>query len=192
MARGPFARLGVRLLALVLLAGCTRDSATPLDPTAVTTPSPALLSWLQPVRGVTRDTPLARDIEVSATIGPKGGTLTIPEAGLTLVVPPKAVNANVTFTATALAGNAVAYDFQPHGMKFAVPLQFTQDLRKTSVLTLATAPLLDGAYFADNRQVDRFSAFALVNEISRANVDLLRFRVGFPIEHFSGYLVSWH
>lgn len=189
----PFARFGARLLSVVLLAGCARDAATPVGPTASTPPepSPALLGLL-PVRGVTRSTPLANDISVSAVIGPKGGTITIPEAGLTLVVPPNAVSSDVQFTATALAGKAVAYDFQPHGTQFAVPLTFTQDLRKTSLLTTLTAPLLDGAYFPDKDLVNRQSARALVSEIIPASVDLLGLRTSFPIEHFSGYLISWH
>ena len=149
MANGPFSRFGARLLAVFLLAGCARDATAPDSPTGATPPEPpSALFGLLPVRGVTRSTPLATDISVSAVIGKQGGTITIPEAGLTLVVPPNAVSSDVKFTATALAGRAVAYDFQPHGTKFAVPLTFQQDLRKTSLLPTLTAPLLDGAYFA--------------------------------------------
>ena len=193
MANGPFSRFGARLLAVFLLAGCARDATAPLSPTGATPPEPpSALFGLQPVRGVTRSTPLATDISVSAVIGKQGGTITIPEAGLTLVVPPNAVSSDVKFTATALAGRAVAYDFQPHGTKFAVPLRFQQDLRKTSLLPTLTAPLLDGAYFADKNQINRQTGLGFVNEIVPATVDLLRFHVGFPIDHFSGYLVSWH
>ena len=193
MANGPFSRFGARLLAVFLLAGCARDATAPDSPTGATPPEPpSALFGLLPVRGVTRSTPLATDISVSAVIGKQGGTITIPEAGLTLVVPPNAVSSNVKFTATALAGRAVAYDFQPHGTKFAVPLTFQQDLRKTSLLPTLTAPLLDGAYFADKNQINRQTGLGFVNEIVPATVDLLGFRVGFPIDHFSGSLVSWH
>lgn len=192
MERRPFTRLGARLLSLLLLAGCTGDAVAPVAPTPLPKPAAGLLGALIPVKGVTRSSPLANDITVSAVIGPKGGTIAIPEAGLTLVVPPKAVSSNVTFTATAVAGKLVAYEFEPHGMTFAVPLQFTQDLRKTSLLATLTAPLLDGAYFADSGQLDQQSGLAVVNELLPATVDLLRFRVRFPIKHFSGYLVSWH
>lgn len=190
MANGPFSRFGARLLAIFLVAGCAGDATAP---GTATPPEPSsALAGLLPVRGVTRSTPLATDISVSAVIGQQGGTITIPEAGLTLVVPPNAVSSDVKFTATALAGRAVAYDFQPHGTKFAVPLSFEQDLRKTSLLTTSTAPVLDGAYFADKAQINRQTGLGLVNEIVPATVDLQRFRVGFPIDHFSGYLVSWH
>jgi hypothetical protein len=192
MAPRPLSRLGARLLSILLLAGCAGDATAPTGPAAVVPKPQAALLGLLPVLGVTRAQPLANNITVSAVIGQKGGTLTIPEAGLTLVVPANAVSSNVTFKATALAGRVVAYDFQPHGTKFAVPLKFTQDLRKTSLLTTLLAPLLDGAYFADNGSIDQKSGLALVSELLPATVDLLRGRVSFNIRHFSGYLVSWH
>jgi len=193
MAFRPLSRFGARLLSVLLLAGCARDGAAPLEPTAIPPkPSSALLGLL-PVRGVTRATPLAKDIAVSAVIGKKGGTISIPEAGLTLVVPAGAVSSDVKFTATALAGRLVAYDFQPHGTTFAVPLQFSQDLRKTSLLASLTGSLLlDGAYFPDASKLNQASGTALVSELRSATVNLLQFRASFPINHFSGYLVSWH
>jgi hypothetical protein len=192
MAFRPLTRFGARLLSIFLLAGCARDAASPVEPTAVIPkPSSALLGLL-PVRGVTRATPLAKDIAVSAIIGKSGGTISIPEAGLTLVVPAGAVSSNVEFTATAIAGRLVAYDFQPHGTKFAVPLQFHQDLRKTSLLGVLTVPLMDGAYFTDRSMLDQNAGTALVSELRLAVLNLLQLRVSFPINHFSGYLISWH
>jgi len=189
----PLSRFGARLLSIFLLAGCARDAATPLEPNVAipSKPSPALLGLL-PVRGVTRNAPLANDISVSAVIGKAGGTISIPDAGLTLVVPPGAVTSNTKFTATALAGRLVAYEFEPHGTKFAVPLQFTQDLRKVSLLGALTSSLMDGAYFTDEGKLNQTLGIAAVTELLPATVDLLRLRVGFPINHFSGYLVSWH
>lgn len=184
-------RFGARLASVLLLAGCARDAAAPVGPAMPDIPDAALLGLL-PVRGVTRAMPLAKDIAVSTVIGSKGGTLTIPEAGLTLVVPAGAVSSDVTFTATALAGKLVAYDFEPHGTKFAVPLQFNQDLRKTNLLATLTAPLIDGAYFADNSRLNQASGTAFVSELRSATVNLLQFRASFPIDHFSGYLISWH
>ncbi len=193
MAKRPFSRFGARLLSVFLLAGCASDATGPVAPKATIPPEPSsALLGLLPVRGVTRAKPLPKDIKVSAVIGQKGGTITIPEAGLTVVVPPSAVSSNTMFTATALAGRLVAYDFQPHGTNFAVPLQFTQDLRKTSLTATLTAPLLRGAYFEDESRLNQQLGLAFVSELLPATVDLLRFRVSFPIKHFSGYLVSWH
>lgn len=189
----PLSRFGARLLSIFLLAGCARDAATPLEPNVAipSKPSPALLGLL-PVRGVTRNVALQQDISVSAVIGNAGGTISIPDAGLTLVVPPGAVTSNTKFTATALAGRLVAYEFEPHGTKFAVPLKFNQDLRKVSLLAALTSPLMDGAYFTDEGKLNQTLGLAAVTELLPATVDLLQGRVSFPIKHFSGYLVSWH
>ena len=191
MAFRPLSRLGARLLSIVLLAGCARDAASPVEPTALPPKPNAALLGILPVRGVTRATPLSKDISVSAVIDKKGGTLSIPEAGLTLVVPPNAVSSKTTFTAKALAGKLVAYEFEPHGTRFAVPLQFQQDLKKTSLLSALTAPLMQGAYFADPSLLDQKHERAFATELLPAVTDLLKGRVGFPINHFSGYLVSW-
>ena len=196
-------RFGARLVSVFLLAGCARDAATPLEPDNNTSnissttsteqfDQSASILGLLPVRGVTRLVPLMQNIPVSALIGPDGGTISIPEAGLTLVVPPGAVTSSTKFTATALAGRLAAYEFEPAGTKFPVPLQFTQDLTKLSLLGIVTAPVLDGAYFTDTSKLNQILGRAAVSEILPATVDLLRLRVGFPINHFSGYLVSWH
>jgi ZU5 domain-containing protein len=193
-------RFGARLLSVFLLAGCARDAATPLEPDTNTSNTisteqfqqSASLLGLLPVRGVTRVVPLQQNISVSAVIDQAGGTISIPDAGLTLVVPPGAVTSSTNFTATALAGRLAAYEFEPHGTKFAVPLRFTQDLKKLSLLGVVTAPVLDGAYFTDASRLNQAAGLAAVSEIVPATVDLLRLQVGFPINHFSGYLVSWH
>jgi ZU5 domain len=192
MSLRTLSRFGARLVSVLLLAGCARDATAPVEPVATPDTANAALLGLLPVRGVTRAMPLANDIAVSAVIGSTGGTLTIPEAGLTLVVPAGAVSSDIRFTATALAGKLVAYDFQPHGTKFAVPLQFTQDLRKTNLLATLTSPLIDGAYFADRSRLNQASGTAFVSELRAATVSLLQFRASFPIDHFSGYLISWH
>jgi hypothetical protein len=192
MSLRSLSRFGARLLSVVLLAGCARDAVSPVEPTASvpSNPNSALLGLL-PVRGVTRNTALSSDISVSAVIGKAGGTITIPDAGLTLVVPPGAVSSNTKFTATAIAGRMVAYEFEPHGTKFAVPLQFTQDLRKVSLLNTLTAPLMNGAYFTDRDKISQTLGIGLVSEVLPATVDLLKLRASFPIKHFSGYLVSY-
>jgi len=186
MALRPLSRLGARLLSLFVLAGCARDAASPVEPTATIPekPSAALLGLL-PVRGVTRSTPLAQNISVSAVIGKSGGTLTIPDAGLTLVVPAGAVTSNTKFTATALAGRVVAYEFEPHGTTFPVPLIVRQSLQgTTSPLAL---PSFETGYFADRSQIVSSTLANVTEEIPV--IGGLGF-VSFPVWHFSGYLVS--
>jgi hypothetical protein len=193
MAPRPLSRLAARVLSLFLLAGCARDAASPVEPTAVVPSKPAAsrLGLLLPVRGVTRAVPLKQDITVRAVIGSKGGTLTIPEAGLTLVVPAGAVKSNTSFAATAVAGRIVAYEFEPHGTSFAKPLEFQQDLKKTSLIGALTGTLMQGAYFTDRDKLNQGLGLGLVDELLPAVTDLLHFRVSFPIKHFSGWLISW-
>ena len=196
MARRPFARFGARLLSIFLLAGCARDAASPLEPTVAVPEKPNAgllgLGGLLPVRGVLRNQPLSKDYTVKEVIDKKGGTITIPEAGLTLVVPAGAVAKKTEFKVTALQGRLVAYEFEPHGVRFDKPLQFTQDLKKVTLLNALLSPLMDGAYFTDEGKLDQKAGRAFVSELLPATIDLLKFRVTFPIKHFSGYLVSWH
>jgi len=194
MVPRTLSRLGARLLSILLLAGCASDVTAPVEPSAVipSKPSESLLGLIFPVRGVTRSAALANDISVSAVIGKSGGKLTIPDAGLTLVVPAGAVTTNTAFKVTAVAGKLVAYEFEPHGTTFAVPLQFTQDLKKVSLVGALTGTLMDGAYFADRSKLNQTTGLAAVSEVLPAVTNLLQFKVTFPIKHFSGYLVSWH
>jgi hypothetical protein len=77
-------------------------------------------------------------------------------------------------------------EFEPHGARFDVPLQFTQDLKKTSVLGAITGTLTNGAYFTDRSKLSQGTGLAVVSEVLPAVTDLLNFRVTFPIKHFSG------
>ena len=182
-------RFGARLVSVLLLAGCARDAAAPVGPAAAPDSANAALLGLLPVRGVTRAMPLAQDIAVSAVIGSNGGTLTIPEAGLTLVVPAGAVSSDVTFTATALAGKIVAYDFEPHGTRFAVPLVLIQDLNLTQWLS-GPASSLQLGYFKDDAQIDDARGVAQIDEWETTTVNIGGAVLTAIVPHFSGYMVS--
>lgn len=82
---------------------------------------------------VRRDANLADDVSASAIITPRGGFLALREAGLLLYFPSGAVSQDVEITATALKGNRVVYDFQPHGLTFATPVYVTQSLAATTL-----------------------------------------------------------
>lgn len=164
-------------------------------PTGVKAPTPqpearqALLGILALTPVLERARPLATDITVKARIGYEGGVIAIPEAGLRVVVPRGAVSGPVDFTATARAGNAVAYEFAPHGVRFAKPLVVTQELRGTEWIGL---PLLNfrAGYFKDSEQLDTQRALVQLDEILPLSLDLLRLQVRFNVEHFSGYVIS--
>jgi hypothetical protein len=179
-------------LAALGLAGCAADS--PTGPKVPDAASPGLvgdvLDGLIRKEVLTRKTPLGRDITVSAVIGRNGGVLSIPEAGIQVVVPPRAVNKNVRFTLTAVKGKLVAYEFEPHGIRFTEPLVARQDLSKTNYRPLSLR-LLTAGYFADRSQLDLQKATALVSEIIAGVTIPLSNEFTWRIEHFSGYIVAW-
>ena len=188
----PLITLSVALAATLTAFGCASDSTT-APPAKAPAPAPAqpsqsLLGGLlggtstttQKITPLTRNTPLAKNITVTKNIGVLGGTITVPGAGLTLVVPPLAVGRTMTFSVTALAGSNVAYEFGPHGTKFLLPLVMTQSLVGTN------APLvnvnLSLGYFPDS------SNPTSVSELLGVQVDLLKLVGVSTISHFSGYI----
>jgi hypothetical protein len=50
---------------------------------------------------------------------------------------------------------------------------------------------MNGAYFTDRDKLNQNAGKALVSELKPVVVNLLKFQASFPIDHFSGYLISW-
>jgi hypothetical protein len=183
----------LRLLAitsLVLAASC--DSAvTAPAPKSTTTANRLLLPSATTVNVVTRNTPLASPVSVSKTIGALGGTISIPGAGLKVIVPPLSLISPKTITVTAIAGNQVAYEFEPHGTQFLVPLLVSQNLTGTSAYNGGLLQLgLRGAYFANTSDLNPGAGTALVSELLGVALNLSAKTATFPVFHFSGYLVA--
>jgi len=130
-----------------------------------------------------RTTPLASDIVVTKTIGALGGTISLPGAGLTIVVPALAVSKNTTFTITARKGSYLAYDMQPHGTKFLLPLVATQALDQTNAKSILNLKLSLGYYPDPNR-------ITTVTELFGVQLDLLKLTSVTTIPHFSGYIFA--
>jgi hypothetical protein len=188
------------------LLAATIAFATACGPDAPTSPMPSndLLSTttttltttttsLIPVTGLLRDVPLAQTVTVSQTIdNATGGTIRLPEAGLTVAVPAGFTTGNrsLTFTVTAYAGRMVAYEFGPAGAKFRQPLQVVQALQGTNWFNLPAGATPLVGYFADPAQLDLATGRAKVNELLPLNVDLGTSKLRFDISHFSGYMVS--
>lgn len=193
-------------LALTLaVAGCSSDRLT--SPATAPATVPATLSaqsaapthdllggllgtvtntlGLTSVRGVQRTTPLAEPITVVKTIGQEGGYLSIPQAGVTVVVPAGALSSPTEITMTARAGSMIAYDFAPHGVTFARPLVFNQSLRGTNAGLLSTLKL---GYYSDPNLLS--GTTALVSELIGGIVSRLTGTFTAPIKHFSGYIVT--
>jgi hypothetical protein len=197
-------RLGAVAAVLLLVVGCSQDNTlaptSPPAPTAVAPQGAAsgdLLGGvvgtvtstlkLTTANGLQRKVALANDINVSANIGRAGGVLSIPEAGVTVLVPPGALDATTTITMTARKGTLVAYDFAPHGITFKVPLVFSQRLGVTKA-TLLEAPFLRLGYYSDPSLLGQTTA--LVSELLGGVVSVLNWSFTAPIKHFSGYVVS--
>ena len=186
-------KLALSLLAVlaVATAACSDSrSVAPTAPEVAASPREALfLGFISTSPVLRRTTSLASDVTVSASIGSEGGVLTIPEAGLRVVIPAGAASVPTPFSATAIRGKAVAYEFQPHGARFARPLEVVQDLRGTEWIGL---PLLGfrAGYFADRKQLDTENATVQLNEILPLSLDLVRLQARFDVEHFSGYVIS--
>src|ERR1700759_4443451 len=148
----------------VTLAACgATDSTSPSAPASAPKVAPdasaanlvtTLLGSPKTITPAHRLTPLAKSITVSKNIGILGGTIAIPEAGLSIVVPPLAIPATKTISVTAMAGDKLAYEFAPHGLKFTLPLVMTQSLTKTDASGGLLGLLnLRVGYFPDDKNV---------------------------------------
>jgi hypothetical protein len=173
----------------ILINGCASHES-PVAPQGLTPGASASSSLLgltsTTVKPLQRTTPLASPLTASAQIGVLGGTLSIPGAGLTVVVPPLALSSTKLVTVTALAGSNLAYEFEPHGTRFLVPLVVTQDLSKTDAKSGGTInPLsLFVGYFPDDTNI------LSVTELLKVNLNLLNQTAVFSVTHFSGYIVA--
>jgi hypothetical protein len=175
----------------ILAVGCgvTDNPAAPREVTqAPSAPSQNLLGTLlgapQMVSPINRNTPLKAPVSIEKKIGVLGGTIVVPNTGLVIVVPPLAVIQNTTFSVTALAGSALAYDFGPHGTKFTVPLVLTQDLHNTDAAKrgLLSSLGLKLGYFPDATKITS------VTELLTVGVSLPTQTAVATVWHFSGYI----
>ena len=187
--RTQLRRLLVVALGAITLTSCGMDHPTAPPQLQPTAPDPLLgtLTSLLSLDGLQRTRALPAPITVSKSIGIEGGTLAIPEAGVTVVVPRGALSRTTKITMTARAGTLVAYDFAPHGITFAKPLVFTQQLRGTNA-SLLSAPLLRLGYYSDPSLLGRTSA--VVTDLLGGVVNTLSWSFTSKIPHFSGWVVT--
>ena len=174
---------------LGLAVSCSNDSPTTPPAAPPTKGGPAnttLLGSPVTIIPLQRTSPLATNEVAQKRIGILGGTLVLPNAGLTIVVPPLALTSPVTITATALAGSNVAYEFQPHGVTFLAPVVMTQDLSVTQARTGGTIDplLLYLGYFPNSSNITSVT-------------ELLSLQLNLPLQtstgliwHFSGYVYA--
>ena len=145
-----------------------------------------------PVLPVQRQTPLMQDRSWSFDVGPNGTVVRDGATGLTIEVPSGAVADSTHITVFALRGAALAYRFEPHGLRFAVPIHLVQSLRGLKVNTdpLGIPPLFGGYFAEDTLATDAVSGEARVLEILPIRIDLKARTAMLDVHHFSGYTVA--
>jgi hypothetical protein len=132
-------------------------------------------------------------IKVSKTIDQSGGTISIPETGLTLSFPAGAVVAPVTITVTS-DDKYVAYRMEPTGTKFLKDVTATQLLNTTSIFASPLRSQLYAAYIPDDNV--KLSGKVPVLEIEPGTTifsvlsSLLPQAHVWTIRHFSRYMLA--
>jgi hypothetical protein len=173
---------------VAVACGSNDNPVAPSAPAIPASPNASLLSLggTTVVTPVLRTKPLAQSISASATVGPLGGAISLPGAGMLVVIPPLAVSSTQKITVTAVAGSSVAYEFAPQGLKFNLPLVVTQSLSGTNAGKNGSVnPLsLFAGYFPDSTKITS------ITEILNVNVNLLNQVSTFTVWHFSGYILA--
>jgi hypothetical protein len=132
-------------------------------------------------------------VTVSKTIDATGGTISIPETGLTMTFPQGAVAAPITITVTSDA-EYVAYKMEPAGTKFLKDVIVTQSLSTTEVAGETLKRQLSAAYIADDTV--SLSGKVPVSEIEpsyttfSADSSALPLAHTWIIRHFSRYMLA--
>lgn len=141
------------------------------------------------VAPVKRSTPLANDVSWSFSAGPGGGYTSNSSLGLTVSIPPGALDQNVNITVTAFKGAPIAYGFSPH-LEFDRKVYLTQSLRGTTCGLLNLSCLfLKGAHFAGERPTYS-GGLAIVDEVVSALLSTLTRTATFGVDHFSGWILA--
>jgi hypothetical protein len=133
---------------------------------------------------------LPYDVTQTKFIGSGGGQISIPAAGVTLVVPAGAVDYPTPITMTALAGRGLAYEFGPAGKTFKKPLTIKQDLSVTSIdPRLLSRLTFAGGYFKSRGDL-LGGLLGIIYELLPATTSANGSTVQFNVNHFSGYLIA--
>jgi hypothetical protein len=133
-----------------------------------------------------------RNLQVSNTIGPSGGVISIPETGLTMEFPAGSLKNALTITVTA-DEQYVAYKMEPSGTQFLKDVKVTQSLKPTSLSGQTLRGQLFAAYISDDSI--KLSGKVPVIEIEPSKTILSPIS-GLPeaqvwlIRHFSRYMLA--
>ena len=134
-----------------------------------------------------------RQISVSKTIDASGGTISIPQTGLTVSFPQGALQSALKITITA-DKDYVAYKFDPAGTQFLKDVTVTQLLDNTTVFGEPLRNQLYAAYIADDNL--KLSGTLPVLEIEPSTTIFSALNPLLPqaqvwvIRHFSRYMLA--
>jgi len=134
-----------------------------------------------------------RQISVSKTIDASGGTISIPQTGLTVSFPRGALQSALKITITA-DKDYVAYKFDPAGSTFLKDVTVTQTLDNTTVFGEPLRTQLYAAYIADDNL--KLSGTLPVLEIEPSTTIFSALNPLLPqaqvwvIRHFSRYMLA--
>ena len=182
----------VPLAGAFLIASCVApDLANPTAPVATTSSLGDALN-LQ-LTAVTWKQQLDGPVTVSKTIDQSGGTISIPQTGLTIEFHDGAVKSALAITVTA-DPKYVAYKLEPAGTQFLKNVRVTQLLNTTSVFGLPLTSALYAAYIADDG-VDLSGALPVLELEPSSTIfsllsPLLPQAEVWTIRHFSRYILA--
>lgn len=140
--------------------------------------------WKKPFKDV---------ISVSKTIDQSGGSISIPETGLTVSFPAGAVTGPITITITS-DKKYVAYKMEPTGTRFLKDVTVTQLLNTTSIFGVPLRNQLYAAYIADDNL--KLSGMVPALEIEPSTTIFSPLSALLPqaqvwiIRHFSRYMLA--
>jgi hypothetical protein len=86
---------------------------------------------------------------VSAVVDADGATLLLPGADFSLTIPAGALSEPTAITVTANAGPFVAYEMQPHGLRFMKPVIAVQGLSTTATYGTDAGNSVRSAYLPE-------------------------------------------
>ena len=196
-------RLFAALSGAIILASCGDPVAPSQSPTDVVASDTTGSNKFGPTQG-TAANPAGlelravwwatdhKNLQVSQTIGPAGGVISIPETGLKLEFPAGSLAKALTITITA-DEQYVAYKMEPSGTQFLKDVTVTQSLSATSLSGQPLRSQLYAAYIADDSV--NLSGKVPVIEIEPSKT-IISPTSGLPeaqvwvIRHFSRYMLA--
>jgi hypothetical protein len=171
-------RLALLCGASLAILSCSDHSTASVTGTSATrAPEASLIGSLVQDLHLLNCSPLPYD-SVTQTIGPQGGLLRVGPHSL--LVPPGALDHDISITAVAPSGNLRYVRFQPEGLQFERPAALTLDYHNCSIVSTILPKQI--VYVNDALQIlERI--LSLDNAFSQT--------VTGQLKHFSGYIVAY-